>query len=75
MGGGPGGGPEACSGLHFVMSSALSGFDGVALFGLVRGKHDGVVAEKARRDSRLKERAVEVAPCRLNMRGMEWRSD
>jgi hypothetical protein len=30
---------------------------------------------KARLDSRLKERAVEIAPCRLNMRGMDWRSD
>ena len=47
----------------------------MALFGLVRGKHDGVVVEKVRRDSRLKERAVEVAPCRLNMGWMEWRSD
>jgi hypothetical protein len=47
----------------------------VAPFGLVLGKCDGVVVVKARLDSRLRERAVEIAPCRLNMRGMDWQSD
>jgi hypothetical protein len=81
-----GGGPGAFLGTHFVMSavpcdsgvfkaSALWSFDVLAPFGLVLGKCDGVVVVKARLDSRLKERAVEIAPCRLNMRGMDWRSD
>lgn len=56
-------------------SPALSGVDLLPVPGLVLGEHDAGVVLKARLVPRLKERAVEKAPYRPNMRGMEWRSD
>jgi hypothetical protein len=55
--------------------SALLGLDCFSAPGLFLGKHNDCPVVKARLVVRLRERAVHMATCRLDMNEIEWRSD